>query len=136
DGGTLLPLGWPHAAHKGFGLAWIVDILAGVLTGSAFARDVSIIHGTTGQFFWALDPEVFLPRDEFLARVDAQIEQIKASEPAAAPYGAKEILVRGGRGHARRAALQQAGVVPLSEPVWQLLAQVCTRLSIPLPDIG
>src|SRR5205807_8234786 len=33
-----------------------------------------------GHFFWAVDVTAFGPRDEFLARVDEQIEQIKARE--------------------------------------------------------
>ena len=37
-GGLILPVGGEHALHKGFGLALVVDALAGVLTGASFAR--------------------------------------------------------------------------------------------------
>src|SRR5215207_4978465 len=38
EGGSLAPLGSPQAAHKGFGLALLVDALAGVLSGARFAQ--------------------------------------------------------------------------------------------------
>ena len=38
DGGALLPM----AEHKGYGLALLVEILAGVLTGAAMTKDISI----------------------------------------------------------------------------------------------
>ena len=37
--GLMAPLGSPAAPHKGFGLALVFDVLAGILTGAAFARD-------------------------------------------------------------------------------------------------
>jgi len=80
DGGSLAPLGSPHAAHKGFGLALFVDALSGVLSGGGFAQGVR--RGAAGSFFWALDVEAFLPRDAFLARMDVQIDQIKEGEPS------------------------------------------------------
>jgi LDH2 family malate/lactate/ureidoglycolate dehydrogenase len=68
-GGLMAPLGSPAAPHKGFGLALVIDALAGVLTGAAFARDLAGEPATVGNTtFWALDVEAFLPREEFLAR--------------------------------------------------------------------
>ena len=77
-GGLMAPLGSPHAPHKGFGLALFIDALSGVLTGAGFARGVA--GGAPGNFLWALDVETFLPRREFLERMDAQIDQIKQGE--------------------------------------------------------
>jgi LDH2 family malate/lactate/ureidoglycolate dehydrogenase len=107
----MAPLGSPSAPHKGFGLALVVDILAGVLTGSAFARDLGDDANATGNFFWALDPEVFLPRAEFAARMEAQIEQIRAA--AGAP---DRPVLPGERGHRRYEDLTAAGTVPVSAP--------------------
>jgi LDH2 family malate/lactate/ureidoglycolate dehydrogenase len=67
-GGLLAPLGSPAAPHKGFGLGVVFDALAGVMTGAAFARDLASEPATAGNtFFWALDVEAFLAREEFLA---------------------------------------------------------------------
>ncbi|MGH3338894.1 MAG: Ldh family oxidoreductase, partial [Propionibacteriaceae bacterium] len=53
EGGLLAPLGFPHAPHKGFGLALFIDALSGVLSGAGFARGVA--DGSPGNFLWALD---------------------------------------------------------------------------------
>jgi L-lactate dehydrogenase len=130
EGGSLAPLGGPHAPHKGFGLALVVDALAGVLSGAGFARGVA--GGATGSFLWALDVEAFLPRDEFLARMDAQIDQIGDSEPRAE---AGELPVPGERGERRRLELVARGAVPLGEASWRLLAAGCASLGVAAPPV-
>jgi hypothetical protein len=80
EGGLLAPLGYPHAPHKGFGLALFIDALAGVLSGAGFAQGVA--GGAAGSFLWALDVEAFLPRQEFLARMDAQLASRSCWSPA------------------------------------------------------
>ena len=62
-------LGVPIGGYKGYGLALVMEVLSGVLSGSGFCLD----HGreqlrqtgeppNTGHFFMAIDPELFLPR--------------------------------------------------------------------------
>lgn len=109
DGGLMAPLGNPHAPHKGFGLALLVDALAGVLSGAGFAQGVA--GGAPGNFLWALDLEAFTPRQEFLARIDAQIDQIKQGARLA---GVDELLVPGERGQRRCLECIARGVVPLA----------------------
>ncbi|HEX2186266.1 MAG TPA: Ldh family oxidoreductase, partial [Chloroflexota bacterium] len=128
DGGLILPLGGEHAAYKGYGLAMVVDALAGVLTGAGFARSAGVTHGKEGQFFLALDPQLFLPADEFLQRMDEQVEQAKSAEPLP---GVEEILVPGERGQRRRAELLARGTVPLGEISWQTLLKTCAELGVP-----
>jgi LDH2 family malate/lactate/ureidoglycolate dehydrogenase len=118
----MAPLGNPHAPHKGFGLALFVDALAGVLSGVA--------SGAPGTFLWALDVEAFLPRHEFLARMDEQIDQVKQGERLP---GVEELLVPGERGQRRYAELTARGVVPLAPASWQMLATSCESLDVPLP---
>jgi LDH2 family malate/lactate/ureidoglycolate dehydrogenase len=130
EGGLMAPLGYPHAPHKGFGLALFVDALAGVLSGAGFARGVAA--GATGCFLWALDVEAFLPRQEFLARMDTQLDQIKQGERLA---GVEELLVPGERGQRRYLDLTARGVVPLAPASWQLLAAACKSLAAPLPAV-
>jgi LDH2 family malate/lactate/ureidoglycolate dehydrogenase len=130
-GGLLLPVGGEHAAHKGYGLAMVVDALAGVLTGAGFARSAGVTHGKEGQFFLALDPQAFLPRDEFLSRMDDQIEQAKSAEPLP---GVEEVLVPGERGQRRRRELLERGTLPLGPVTWQTLERTCAQLGVPLPN--
>jgi LDH2 family malate/lactate/ureidoglycolate dehydrogenase len=128
EGGLMAPLGSPHAPHKGFGLALFIDALSGVLSGAGFAQGVA--DGAPGNFLWALDVEAFLPRREFLARMDAQIDQIKQGERLA---GVDELLVPGERGQRRYLELTARGVVPLAPASWQILATSCESLGAALP---
>jgi LDH2 family malate/lactate/ureidoglycolate dehydrogenase len=130
EGGLMAPLGSPHAPHKGFGLALFVDALAGVLSGAGFARGVA--DGAPGSFLWALDVEAFMPRQEFLVRMDAQIDQIKQGERLP---GIDELLVPGERGQRRYLNLTAGGVVPLAPASWQVLATSCASLATPLPAV-
>jgi LDH2 family malate/lactate/ureidoglycolate dehydrogenase len=123
------PLGSPSAPYKGFGLALVVDALAGVLTGAAFGRDVPNTNDT-GNLLWALDPEAFLPREEFLARVDSLIDQVKAGERLP---GVDELLVPGERGQRRYDELIARGVVPLSAATWKVVERATASLSMAPP---
>ena len=130
EGGSLAPLGSPEAPHKGFGLALIVDALAGVLGGGPFAQGVG--RGPAGNFLWALDVEAFGPREEFVARMDAQIEQVTAAEPGP---GGDEIRVPGHEGERRLRELAAHRTVPVQAPSWRILSERCASLSVSLPDV-
>jgi L-2-hydroxycarboxylate dehydrogenase (NAD+) len=133
QGGLMAPLGSPAAPHKGFGLALVIDALAGVLTGAAFARDLASEPATAGNAaFWALDVEAFLPREAFLARMEAQIEQVKAGERLA---GVDELFVPGERSHCRHRGLVARGTVPLSMATRDALTKACASLSIAPPPV-
>jgi LDH2 family malate/lactate/ureidoglycolate dehydrogenase len=71
--GTLLPVGGP----KGYGMALMLDVLAGVLSGGRFGGRLG--PAGDGQFFLALKVERFIDLAEFYARMDAVIDQIHAS---------------------------------------------------------
>ena len=79
--GVLLPIG----GHKGGGLALIIGLLAGVLNGAAFGRDVVDFAGpggqptNTGQFVLALDVARFLPPELFAAEMDRHLDELRAS---------------------------------------------------------
>jgi LDH2 family malate/lactate/ureidoglycolate dehydrogenase len=87
----------PMAQHKGYAIAVMMDMLSGVLTGSAFG---SAVHGPyqtahrsgAGQFMIALDVAAFQPLAEFEDRVDRYIAELK-SVPLA--QGFEEIVYPG-----------------------------------------
>lgn len=92
-------LGVPIFEHKGYGLTMVMELLAGILPGADHPwqhRDDRLSNATyvpnLGHFFMAINPELFMARDEFLSRVDAMIEAAKSSELA---EGVEEILVPG-----------------------------------------
>jgi LDH2 family malate/lactate/ureidoglycolate dehydrogenase len=128
EGGLMAPLGYPLVPHKGFGLALFIDVLSGVLSGAGFARGVTA--GAPGNFLWALEVEAFLPRQEFLQRMDVLIDQIKEGERLP---GVDELVVPGERGQQRHLALSARGVVPLAPASWHVLVDSCNSLTVPLP---
>ena len=76
QGGSLLPFG----GHKGYGLAVMVECLAGVLSGSsilngarAWNTDPDSPEGV-GHFFMAINIEAIMPRLEFDKRIEAMID--------------------------------------------------------------
>lgn len=154
-GDTVIPDGWandergrpttdPAAAsvrhlqwfggHKGFGLAVLVEVLAGVLTGSSFGRTehtASPAHGpdrvAKGFVFLALDPERFLPGGDFGARVDTLVRDIRASEPA---EGVERVLVPGQLEHERRAERERDGI-PLPAALRDEINRHAADLGVP-----
>jgi LDH2 family malate/lactate/ureidoglycolate dehydrogenase len=110
-------LGVPIGGHKGYGLTLVMETLAGVLTGAGFCRHHKaerIRHGSEppdlGHFFMAINPDVFLPGEEFEARVDQMIDQVKAGQRR---EDVEEILLPGELEMRARAENLQKGV-PLS----------------------
>lgn len=69
--------------YKGFGLATVVEMMAGVITGSSFADMVLPLNTPTGlsrygHFLCALSPQFFMDADEYEKRVDHLIEYIQS----------------------------------------------------------
>lgn len=92
--GFLLPMGGP----KGLGLAIVLDLLSGALTGSGFGAGVNNpnTHPDTyfncGHFFIAIDPQFFGGRDDFTEKVDGYIDYFKDCKKA---EGVTEIFMPG-----------------------------------------
>ena len=87
----------PMAGHKGYAIGTVVDMLAGVLSGSSFLSAVNgpykaDLKSGAGHFLTAYDIEAFMPLAEFNARMDAFIGEIK-SVPLA--QGTEEIFYPG-----------------------------------------
>lgn len=79
--GYLLPMG-----PKGSGLAIVVDILSGVLTGALFGSNVPRMYEDPepqrlGHFFGAISIEAFMPIDLFYQRMEERVSQTVNSAP-------------------------------------------------------
>jgi LDH2 family malate/lactate/ureidoglycolate dehydrogenase len=73
----------PMAEHKGYAIAAMVDMLSGVLTGSGFLSSVHSPYKTAeksncGHLVIALDIAAFQPVDQFNARMEQYIGEIKS----------------------------------------------------------
>lgn len=119
----------PIGGHKGSGLALAIEILAGALTGAGYCRDhgreASARHGGAdiGHFFIAFDPQLFIGRYDFEARVEDIVMQAKSSELAA---GNTEIVVPGEREFSAREENLRLGV-PLQVADIRRLADFAER---------
>ena len=91
----------PIGGHRGFGIALMLEVLTGVLSGAEFvgARvgfpDVYDRRQGVSHTFIAIDPQIAMPFEAFAARVDALIDAVHASPPAS---GVAAIYVPGERG--------------------------------------
>jgi amino acid adenylation domain-containing protein len=120
-------LGVPIGGHKGYGLALVMEALAGVLPGASFGRDHRRERmrdhaelRDLGHFFLAIDPELFSPAAEFTGRVDRMIEQAKSAERI---EGVDEILVPGEAEMRARERNLATGAAPLRPVTYQALVK-------------
>lgn len=86
----------PMAGYKGTGIAMIIDVLAGILSGAVLSKDVKPMFssGTSGvgYFCLALDIGHFIDPEEFGSRVEEWFDLIKSDRKRP---GFEEILIPG-----------------------------------------
>jgi LDH2 family malate/lactate/ureidoglycolate dehydrogenase len=108
--GVVLPMAGP----KGSGLSMLMDILGGVISGAAYAGDVGDQYKdyerpqNVGHFFLAMKPDLFMPLDEYRARMDTLIDRVRSTPRA---EGFDEILVAG-EPEARQEARRSIAGIP------------------------
>ena len=82
--GSVLPFG----EHKGYGIALMIDILSGILSGAAYGPHLGPLwnnvesYQNLGFFLLAIDIASFRDIEEFKGQIDQMIDEIKASKPA------------------------------------------------------
>lgn len=126
--GGLAPLGGTAemSSHKGYGLNMMVQILAGTLSGAAFApiREVSPRGpDNVGHFFLALDPTAFRPPGAFEDDLDDALDVLRAT-PAIDP--ALPVLVPGDPETTAREQRLAEGI-PIPAVLATKLRDVCAR---------
>jgi LDH2 family malate/lactate/ureidoglycolate dehydrogenase len=126
--GFLLPIGGP----KGYGLALIFGLLAGILNGARFGRDLidfnadQITPTNTGQLIVAIDIAAFIDVATFKAKVD-EVWEIMKSSPLLP--GFDEIRLPGERS-ARTAAERRAKGIPLHPELDRQLRAFADELGV------
>lgn len=92
--GSVLPFG----EHRGYGIALMIDILSGILSGAGYGPHLgplwnnSETYQNLGFFLLAIDIASFRAIEEFKSQIDQMIDEIKASESSPET---DEILVPG-----------------------------------------
>lgn len=128
--GGLTPLGGSLelGSHKGYGLAMMVHILGGTLTGGSFSpiRNRTQKPGdpdNIGHFFMAIDPDAFRDEGEFESDLDDVIDTMHA---AAAADPAEPVLVAGDPEAATREQRLRAGI-PIPPKLDAHIRDICAR---------
>jgi LDH2 family malate/lactate/ureidoglycolate dehydrogenase len=78
NGGSLSPMG----GHKGYGLGIMLEVLAGILTGSPFGENAhphKNLAGGVGHIFIVINPEFLLPILDFNSSLESLISMIISS---------------------------------------------------------
>ena len=126
----------PFAGPKGSALALLVDIFCGVLSGASFGAHVQNLYNEferpqdNGHFFMVVDPALFLPRADFLTRIDAFIDLMKAA-PLATGF---EAVLMPGEPELRHEAIHRVTGIPLPPNVIADIAVVARDLGVTLPE--
>jgi uncharacterized oxidoreductase len=122
--GALLPLGGA-AGHKGFALAFMIDILAGALSGAGCCQAGPAAPGD-GMLAMAIDVRQFTPLAGFQERVAQLAEYVKSSPTA---EGIEQIYVPGEVEAVARERRLRDGIV-IEPTLWTLIERICRDLKI------
>jgi LDH2 family malate/lactate/ureidoglycolate dehydrogenase len=127
--GTLLPIGGP----KGYGLAFMVDVLAGMLSGAAFGRDIKSFHelmGPTevGALTLAINVERFMPLGQFRGLMKGYLDSIRGSRKA---KGTARIYLPGEIEAEKEKASRERGI-ELRPASVELVNQLLEKLNSPM----
>lgn len=125
--------------HKGYGLALVLEVLTGVLTGAGFGQahspeqlDAPGARHDLGHLFGVLNPAVFMPQSQFMARM-AQLREEVVHTPRAP--GVERIYLPGELEHERREARLREGI-PVHDDTPVALRDLCDRLGIEMPAVA
>lgn len=120
----------PTAEHKGYALAFAIDMLCGPLNGMAFGPHITPMydqltqHRKLGSFMMAIDPQRFAGGATLAAVVAAAVSEIKSQ---------KTEIVSPGEPEYRTAAQRDRDGIPVEPGLWEEITAWSERLQIPKP---
>ena len=129
--GSILPLGGEQS-YKGFGLAVVLDLLAGGLSGGDCCQPEAPPVRGNNVFFLAIAPSAFVGGDRLRGKATAVSDYIRATPRA---EGVKSILLPGDPERATLEHRSRHGI-PLESHHWQLLVDLAGKLKIQPPAIS
>lgn len=127
--------GVPLGGYKGYGLALMVEVLCGVLSGSGVRHGVGVLYSggeveqNTGHFHLAIDPERTVGRDAFAGVLTGLLDELRAIPPA---RGFDEVLVAGDPEDRARAERERSGI-PIEPALWASLCALGDELGVSAP---
>ncbi|GFF54733.1 L-sulfolactate dehydrogenase [Aspergillus lentulus] len=125
--GSMAPIGGP----KGSGLAILMDIMSGVLSGAAFGGEIGDQYKdprpqNVGHCFIAIKPDIFLTTAEFKARMDILAQRVHQVPPAP---GFNEVLFPGEPEHRMSIQRRKEGI-PYAEAERKMFSEAAEQFSV------
>lgn len=129
--GSILPMGGPQA-YKGFGLAFVLDILAGGLTGGHSAYPGAPPAKGNNVFFLVVQPTFFAGADHLLNEALGLSNYVRTSK---CRDGVEKITLPGDPELNNRAKRLKDGI-PIEPAHWAKLAELGANLGVSVPELG
>jgi hydroxycarboxylate dehydrogenase B len=123
--GALLPWGGP-VGYKGFGLALMIDVIAGALSGAGCCSPQEV-PARDGVLLLAIDVEQFTDGDLFRRQVIQLIQHVKSCP--AAP-GIEEVFVPGELEHRESQKRRRTGIL-VDDATWNEMHSLAQRYGLP-----
>jgi uncharacterized oxidoreductase len=125
--GSILPMGGP-VGYKGSGLAIMVEMMCGILSGAGFGRhDVAL--GTNAVWLNLVDLDKVIDPDSYKEQVERFIAFIKSARPMS---NVDEVLLPG-EPERRRAESAKAHGIPILGGTWQQLLDLAEQHGVTAP---
>lgn len=129
-GGALLPLGGEQG-YKGFGLAVVVEVLCGLLTGLGFGVYPDGRHND-GCFLAVFNVSHFRDPDEFSSEVDDFVDYLKETAPAAGSSG----VLYPGELEERSLVQRERDGIEIELTTWQALRDLLGELDLQIDGVA
>lgn len=126
EGGAILPVGGAKG-YKGYLMAFMVEVLAGLLTGGGFVGKEEDPAFNNCTFMICIDVESFRPLDTFKGEIDRLIDYLKAT-----PARPGEGVLYPGEVEARKEEERRRTGIPLADTTVKNLQQEMDTLGIPI----
>lgn len=126
---AMLPLGG-SLGHKGYGLAMMIDAIAGGLSWAGCSAEQPT-RGGSGYLCLAIKIESFIDLDEYKREVQRLIDWVKSSPTMP---GVDKIYLPGEIENDRRHQREAAGI-PIPEGIWAGIVEVAQELNVAVPSL-
>ncbi len=123
--GSILPFG----AHKGYALAFMIELLTGPLVSAAWGKDVTgtadpTKNCTKGDLYIAIDPSKFVDSETFTEQTEQFCQEVRDTGDTFVP-GDLEV---------KRIAENEANGMEIDEKLYQQLKEICSNLNIEIDE--
>ncbi len=130
DGSAIMPLGGFQFGHKGFGLGFMIDAIAGGLSWAGCSQ-ANPTRGASGIVMIAIRIEDFIDLEVYREEIEALIDWVKSSPRLP---GVEDIYVPGEFEILSREERLKTGI-PIEDKTWNKLVETASSFGVPTPRL-